>query len=278
MWGEETQALRLNCKGGTKMYSNVYKSNYADFFKRFAAYLIDGFIFGAITGMLFLVMGYYFYFPFLLSGWLYFSLMESSQYQATLGKRALGIVVTDLNGDRISFGKATGRYFGKSISSILYIGFIMAAFSDKRQGLHDIMAGTLVLDASASGFQPGSSNFANNYSHAPINSSGRTPVIYGITGEFSGRSIQLDNRGVTLGRDSSFCQISFSESASGISRRHCTVNYNAANGVFALVDVGSSYGTFLESGMKIMQGQSVNLKPGERFYVGNRNNMFEVRQ
>src|SRR5579864_4132901 len=59
--------------------------------------------------------------------WLYFALLESSEYQATLGKMALGIKVTDLEGNRISFGRATGRYFAKFISAIiLFIGFIMA--------------------------------------------------------------------------------------------------------------------------------------------------------
>ena len=78
--------------------------------------------------------------------WLYFALMESSKNQATLGKMALGLRVTDLNGNRISFGKATGRYFGKILSSMtLLIGYIMAAFTAKKQALHDFVAGTLVL-------------------------------------------------------------------------------------------------------------------------------------
>jgi len=83
----------------------------------------------------------------IITGWLYFSLMESSSKQATLGKMALGIKVTDLNGSRIDFGRATGRYFGKIISAIiLYVGFIMVAFTQKKQGLHDIMAGCLVVN------------------------------------------------------------------------------------------------------------------------------------
>src|ERR1700722_4494452 len=78
--------------------------------------------------------------------WLYFSLMESSAWQATLGKKALGLPVTDLEGRRISFGRATGRYFAKIISSlILFIGYIMAGFTEKKQALHDLIAGTLVL-------------------------------------------------------------------------------------------------------------------------------------
>ncbi len=79
--------------------------------------------------------------------WLYFALMESSGKCASLGKMALGIKVTDLNGNGISFGTATGRFFGKMISGvILYIGFIMAGFTEKKQALHDIMAGCLVVN------------------------------------------------------------------------------------------------------------------------------------
>lgn len=79
--------------------------------------------------------------------WLYFSLMESSARQATVGKMALGIVVTDRNGRRVSFGRATGRYFGKIVSAfIIMIGFLMAAFTEKKQALHDIMADTLVVN------------------------------------------------------------------------------------------------------------------------------------
>ncbi len=80
-------------------------------------------------------------------GWLYYSLMESSKYQATLGKLALGIKVTDLSGLKIDFGRATGRFFGKILSGItLCIGFLMVAFTEKKQGLHDILAKTLVVN------------------------------------------------------------------------------------------------------------------------------------
>jgi len=78
--------------------------------------------------------------------WLYFAVMESSKHQGTLGKLALGIKVTDMNGDRISFGRATGRYFGKIISGmIIYIGYIMAGLTEKKQALHDMMASCLVI-------------------------------------------------------------------------------------------------------------------------------------
>ncbi len=78
--------------------------------------------------------------------WLYYALMESSANQGTLGKMAVGIKVCDMQGERISFGQATGRYFAKILSSlILLIGYIMVAFTEKKQGLHDMIAGTLVV-------------------------------------------------------------------------------------------------------------------------------------
>lgn len=82
-----------------------------------------------------------------IGGWLYFALMESSGQQGTIGKMALGIKVTDMNGNRIGFGRATGRYFGKIISSLtLTIGYIMAGFTQQKQALHDIIAGCLVIN------------------------------------------------------------------------------------------------------------------------------------
>ncbi len=78
--------------------------------------------------------------------WLYFAGMESSASGNTFGKRAVGICVVDLQGQRISFGKATGRYFGKILSAlIVLIGYFMAGFTARKQALHDMMAGTLVI-------------------------------------------------------------------------------------------------------------------------------------
>ncbi len=84
----------------------------------------------------------------LIAPWLYFAVLESSSWQGTLGKKALGMIVTDLDGNRISFGRATGRYFAKILSAlIMMIGFIMVAFTARKQGLHDMIAGTLVYKA-----------------------------------------------------------------------------------------------------------------------------------
>jgi uncharacterized RDD family membrane protein YckC len=135
---------------------------YAGFWLRFWAYLIDGIILGAIPLLIAVIMAPLFFtggagvamlgsviflFPVILTeGWLYYALMETSSYQATIGKRALGLKVTGMNGEAISFGKATVRYLGKILSHmILSVGYIMAAFTEKKQALHDILAGCLVI-------------------------------------------------------------------------------------------------------------------------------------
>ena len=131
--------------------ANSGPSNYAGFFLRFVAALIDGFIIFGVNIILGFALG-----PIgavllvqplsVLIGWLYFGLMESSKLQGTIGKRALGIKVTDLHGQPIGFGRATGRHFAKFISAfICLIGYIMAAFTQRKQALHDQIAGCLVV-------------------------------------------------------------------------------------------------------------------------------------
>lgn len=79
------------------------------------------------------------------ASWIYEALMESSSYQATLGKMICGMKVTDLNGNRICFGRATGRHFAKILSGLtLCIGYIMVGLTERKQGLHDLIAETLV--------------------------------------------------------------------------------------------------------------------------------------
>jgi uncharacterized RDD family membrane protein YckC len=79
--------------------------------------------------------------------WLYHALMESSEWQATVGKKALGLVVTDMAGRRMSFWRATGRHFAKIVTNMvpLFIGYIMAGFTVQKQALHDMIAGCLTL-------------------------------------------------------------------------------------------------------------------------------------
>lgn len=90
-------------------------------------------------------MYYYGMFFGLVFNWVYFAGFESSYLGATPGKWALGIYVTDMEGKRVSFGRATGRYFGKIVSGIILgIGYMMAGFTEKFQALHDMMAECLV--------------------------------------------------------------------------------------------------------------------------------------
>lgn len=146
---------------------------YAGFWKRFAAHIIDKMILGVAVLVIFVPLlamigisamaqedyepsinflitfvAAYLIFIFLAftSEWLYFAMMESMK-GATIGKMALGIKVTDMDGNMISFGRASGRYFGKFLSSLtLGVGYIIAGFSQQKQALHDILAKTLVVN------------------------------------------------------------------------------------------------------------------------------------
>lgn len=171
--GAENSNDALYCSSCEFQFSAVYptkqkpKTAYAGFWSRFIALLIDmailaigGAIIGGITGgilgfilgasgitldsiqaivtVIGLIIG-------IVLNWLYYTLLESSR-QATIGKMAMGIIVADSDGNPISFGRANRRYWGKIISSLTFmIGFIMAGFTQKKQALHDIIAGTLVV-------------------------------------------------------------------------------------------------------------------------------------
>jgi len=158
-------------------YAAVPRVEYAGFWLRFLAFLIDNAVMGIgfvliliplifLTGLggfiseihpdedmndvgIFMLIGLLFLAATvsLLLTWLYHALMESSEWQATLGKRVLGLVVTDMAGRRVSFGRATGRHFAKIITNMVpaFIGYIMAGFTERKQALHDMIAGCLVL-------------------------------------------------------------------------------------------------------------------------------------
>lgn len=81
-----------------------------------------------------------------IADWLYHAAMQSSSRQGSLGKQFMGIKVTDLSGERVGFGQASGRHFAKFLSTFaLMIGFFIAPFTRRKQALHDMVAGTLVL-------------------------------------------------------------------------------------------------------------------------------------
>ena len=159
----------------------TYASNvtYAGFWLRLVAHLVDQFIIGFATLILlvplfFLMGGVALFsslrrdvgetpdpaqigallsFIFVLAGvgllgqWLYFAYLESGEKQGTWGKQILGLYVTDLAGYRVTFARASGRFFAKLISGLipLGIGYIMAGFTERKQALHDMIASCLVL-------------------------------------------------------------------------------------------------------------------------------------
>lgn len=159
--------------GGTvSSYVPTAAIGYAGFWLRFVALIIDGLIIDVVLGIPFFMflggagilraimagnppedlvgqfIGVVLLFALAASAavWLYYALFESSSWQATPGKRALGLYVTDLAGQRVSFARASGRFFAKIISRLtLMIGFLMAGFTERKQALHDMIAGTLVL-------------------------------------------------------------------------------------------------------------------------------------
>lgn len=158
-------------QGESNLFNTQPTVVYAGFWERFAAVFIDGIILAIAGYFIGLIVGTpsqeeivalaqnegfssamsasYFNTSNslnLIIGWLYSALMISGPWQATLGKRALGIKVINLNGERISFLNATGRYFATLLSAIiLLIGYFMMLWDDKKQTLHDKLAGTLVV-------------------------------------------------------------------------------------------------------------------------------------
>ena len=122
---------------------------YGGFWKRVLAWLIDSIVVSAAVGIIVAVTFGAGFVAFFAGHWLYEAFMTSSPWQATLGKRVLNMVVTDLDGRRLSFGRATGRHFAKWISAMaLGIGFLIVAFTGRKQGLHDMIASTLVINRS----------------------------------------------------------------------------------------------------------------------------------
>ncbi len=138
---------------------------YAGFWQRFAALLIDGFIVGAATLLVCVLLGIamavsgaasmgamlgmialFYLLGFVISA-AYFTLMEAGERGATYGKRALNIRVADAEGKRISTGRAMGRWFGHWITNCtLYIGYLIQPFTEKKQALHDIISSTVVIE------------------------------------------------------------------------------------------------------------------------------------
>ena len=139
--------------------------NYASFWKRAAAYLVDCFIVTGVSYPIQIIVTLIFVllfgnskaatlmqqlFSLLLSATMfvaYYVWTESTVWQATVGKRIFNLKVTDLNGQRLTFLRSLGRNAGKLLSGFLLgIGFLFCLWTEKKQCMHDLLADCLVID------------------------------------------------------------------------------------------------------------------------------------
>lgn len=103
------------------------------------------------------------------------------------------------------------------------------------------------------------------------------PSLYGLSGEFAGSSFDLTAGPIAIGRDPLQSQLVFSPGTTDVSRKHCTILYDGLNKQFILEDNGSSNGTYLQSGERLVPGKYYVLQPGDRFYIANPKYSFDVR-
>jgi len=137
-------------------------AGYAGLWRRAAALAIDSIVLGVVTFPVRLIVPFALFTGTDLAAmagqvagvaailgcvwWLYYAGFESSPWQASPGKRLIGIRVTDSSGARIRFGRASARLFAKLLSGLVFcLGFVLAAFTARKQALHDLLAGTLVV-------------------------------------------------------------------------------------------------------------------------------------
>lgn len=208
---------------------------------------------------------------------LYFGICEGSSLSASLGKRMCGLIVVDSDGNPLGYGKSFTRALCRLLSGIVFgIGFLIGLFDEKGLTLHDRLAGTFVADRSQVQQQQQILLPPEQISQPEKGVSFMNPQIIGIVGQFAGRSFPVPPQGIMMGRDPAACDFVFPEHAKGISRNHCKLQYNPQTQMFVLYYLGSSYGTFLGSGLKVPQGQPAALRAGDEFYLASRGNVFRV--
>ena len=276
---------------------------YAGFWIRFVAYIIDTFILSTVLILLGTIWslknddssidlattiaqsGMVLSISFFLH-WFYFAIMESSESQATVGKKILGLKVTDEFGQRMSFGRATGRYFSKYISSlILGIGYLMAAFTDRKQALHDKIASTLVIYSSGTlssvpmragaAYTPGNSAgssaaYTTRRDSSP--SASKQIVLSGFDVNNKGLKIRLTfdrndarlmQEGLKIGRDQAVVDLHINNNS--VSRQHAKIVIQA--GELMIEDLNSTNGTMV-NGKKLPSNVLVPFPDRGRLLIG----------
>ena len=276
---------------------------YAGFWIRFVAYIIDTFILSTVLILLGTIWslknddssldlattiaqsGMVLSISFFLH-WFYFAIMESSESQSTVGKKILGLKVTDEFGQRMSFGRATGRYFSKYISSlILGIGYLMAAFTDRKQALHDKIASTLVIYSSGTlssvpmragaAYTPGNSAgssaaYTTRRDSSP--SASKQIVLSGFDVNNKGLKIRLTfdrndarlmQQGLKIGRDQAVVDLHINNNS--VSRQHAKIVIQA--GELMIEDLNSTNGTMV-NGKKLPSNALVPFPDRGRLLIG----------
>lgn len=267
--------------------------HYAGFWLRFCATLVDAFCL-----LPFLIAGYFllafysigpsFFERFatvqvigaIVTPWVYDAAFESGPWQATPGKRLLGLIVTDESGGRISFGRASARHFAKVISTItFFVGYIIAGFTDKKQALHDLVCNTLVLKGLKFEVEnkrnPGEldrkiSVVGFNYDKK-IDQQHSSWVFAGFCDDghilriaFEENDSRLSSRGITIGRDPSL--VDFIVPGPSVSRAHARFRINQTS--LAIEDLNSTNGTLMNSNV-VKPGTLQLVPPNGTLVLGN---------
>lgn len=111
---------------------------------------------------------------------------------------------------------------------------------------------------------------------APAPAPQKVPVLRSLAQQHNGVRIPIQGRQILIGTSQGECQVVFRPGTPGVSRRHCSISWDAATGDFILTDLGSSFGTFLENRQKLAQGVPTRLRPGDRFYLGSPENLMST--
>lgn len=111
---------------------------------------------------------------------------------------------------------------------------------------------------------------------APAPAPQKVPVLRSLAQQHNGVRIPIQGRQILIGTSQGECQVVFRAGTPGVSRRHCSISWDAATGDFILTDLGSSFGTFLENRQKLAQGVPTRLRPGDRFYLGSPENLLST--
>jgi len=210
--------------------------------------------------------------------WLYEAIFYSSPWQATPGKKVLNLRVVDSNGGRISFGRASARYFSKILSTVvLMAGYIMVAFHDKKRGLHDVIAGTFVLQGNPS--EDGAltrvvhkvPETASSLFSSPdvLLTNTETWVLAGFDENghvvritLTSQDLERSSNGVVVGRDSTIAD--FVIDSVSVSRQH--VRLTLISGCLYASDLESTNGSQLND--RKLDAKPVMLSVGDRLTLG----------